>query len=226
MNKRIVRVLLIAILWQAVMFSVVQIAAGSIGYRYVWGEQQTGNYGVCGYQKVYDPTIEHIFSEHVVESLWVYRDDSNWIEVGWVKGVALIYVKRFPTFFIRWANRGEPGLEFGSHPYLGSYHFLYIKDLTNPYPTLNWKVYIDDGTQKTLNDMSFYNGIACGAQSETAEELPWSNDFDGHHYDLCKGVFIMSHFVFIDWTNTYWDADSPYYFKGHNDTWFKSGGPQ
>lgn len=226
-NRGVTRVLLVVAAWQILMFLVVSPASGAGQYRYVAGEYLNNNFGVYGKTMVYNPTVRNLNRGHVVESQWVWYDSSNWYEVGWIKGLdGKGNVWSVPTFFIAWTINGVYDRKAGTAPGTGTDHVHYIKNqFASGLPTYVWRAYIDDGTEQ-YKTMVFNQAPRCGAQSEVGDlDQIFTSTLNGYHWELKYGSAYMSYFVWYDWTGTTWFSESPYYFRGHNATWFTSGGP-
>lgn len=218
---------MVVVAWQIIMWTLVSTAFGAGIYRYVKGGYLTPNFGVSGYTTVYNPTVRDTSRGHVVEAQAAWFDSNNMYEVGWVKGLDQNgTIWNSPKFFVAWVINGVPGEITGSYPGIGTNHYHMIKNsFASGLPTHIWEAYIDDGTDlyKTIN---FYQATQIIAQSEVADVFGiFTSTLNGYHWNLQYGSAYMSYFIWVNWTGTAWSAESPYYFIGHNNTWYKSGGP-
>lgn len=162
--------------------------------------QSTHNFqdaGVYGHNQAREVTTAS--GSYQVRSIWVWRDDLNWVELGWWTSSQ----SPRPQYFAAWKVNGTYSEWLGLYAPLGYHTYTLQAPLNDGY----WYFYVDGNLMYTVK-LPFDVGFP-GAQSEAHNTC----DQNGTTWKELK-YFIRSYSLWLYWTGnqTVIDTNPNYYF--------------
>ncbi len=115
-------------------------------------------YGVWGYSHIWDPTVTY-WGDYV-NSVWIARDNLNYVEIGWVERGDGSGGKR--TYFRTWEINGVYHDEFWGTPLVDTDHDFKVYNVSG---NKEWKYYVD-GIQRIPNITTTFDSGITGAMRE------------------------------------------------------------